>query len=232
MTSDKKQKAEARALARDAGISYAAARRRLREVNASEVPERDPNELVGAGLQACCDGLVGDPIKTPEEGWAADLYELDLPRQLEDPVVVELVLDLGTIDLHVEEEYEGVMQACDGTVQGVLVVGGYLPKGDAYALEGHDDVTVTDPDWNRHYASVETRCGVGVEFQAMVDVAAESVEDLEISAVTQHGLGGREHRPRRPGSLAAMGESPHLASSEPDIRKPYLERMWRDSSRR
>ncbi len=187
MTSNKKQKAEARALAREAGISYAAARRRLKEVDTPEVPEGDPDELVGAGLQACCDELVGDSIKTPEEDWAADLYELDLPSQLEDPAVAELVLDLGTIDLHVEEDDEGGMQACDGTVQGVLVVDGYLSKADTYALDGQDGITVTDPDWNSHYASVETRCGVGVEFQAMVDPAAESVEDLEISAVTQHG---------------------------------------------
>jgi hypothetical protein len=183
MTREKKAKAAARALKASTGLSYIAARRMTSGPGDDEPQHSIPSieELLEPYLLGVCDGLADEPIDS--------LGDIEIPGflQISEATVSALQINTLTIDVQVIEEYEGGTQVCTVFAEADLVVEGLMFKSDASAWVESGFVKIIDFDHNRHYARVIVAAGqaIEVEFDAIVTLDAESVDDVNFVKATQ-----------------------------------------------
>jgi len=90
---------------------------------------------------------------------------------LGDPSVIQIdqVLELNAEEVYIE--FHTVYEAN---------IFGFLLRVDAYGLEEDSDVSVTDIDWNGHYAEVEATVNLEVRLGAIYDRDEKDIVSLEV----------------------------------------------------
>lgn len=196
MTKDKKAKKAARALSKSTGVSYTAAKRAISSMGStgpggrSGSRARTTEELIGAGIGAVCDRLVGEAVRfRGNQHLPGTWVDIDLPPGLHEPLVHQLDIDKSTVQVHVAEVYEGGTEACNVVAEGMITVEALMAKPDAIVSANRSLVTVIDADFDHDHSSVVTSVAIEAEFEAIVNPAYESVEDLAFTGATQLAAG-------------------------------------------
>lgn len=212
MTKNKKAKRVARSLGKTAGLSYTAARRATANggagaggsgggaggfdggVDAPDEGEWDGFEpisltdLVRSCSQGECDRLIGDCIRPRGDHSSAGIsVDFDLPDDVLDPSVHQIDMDESTVEVQIEEEFEGGTLACTVTAAGTLTVEGLMLKADAYTSEASELVEIFEADFNEHYSTVIFRVDVEATFLAIVNPDYEGVEDFRFDGAIAAG---------------------------------------------
>ena len=107
--------------------------------------------------------------------------DLDLPAQASDAEIIEMRADTSTRELYPVEEFEGGTEIVHVEAQARVAIRVLVRNEDLPALGAH---SVLDPDVDDGWTQVRFDRQVIVEFDATVDVGAESAE-LEYAGATQ-----------------------------------------------
>jgi len=179
VTRNKKAKSAARAVKASTGMSYTAARRRTMDSEPANVA-LSREDLLAPYLQEACDGLAAESVDS--------LGNVELPSSLllEQADVDMISVDQSSVWVDVIEEYEGGTEVCCVFARADLLVEGLMLKGEAAMSASSGLVSITNPDYNRHYAAVvvEAPVEVQVEFDATITLDTESVEDFNFIGAT------------------------------------------------
>ena len=135
-------------------------------------PRPTADELITEAIDAACQRLAGDEI-APH--WAApgDVVA-DAFSDVENPTFVEVIPDLDSVSTHPAERFEGGTVIGEATVEATVSYDGYVFKSDLYG--DHSHWTITDPDWNKHYALVAGELEAELTFQFVLDNEEVDVE--------------------------------------------------------
>ncbi|WP_276822162.1 PIN domain-containing protein [Mycolicibacterium mageritense] len=144
-------------------------------------PELD--ELLRDRIEAACEDLVGEDIGAASEE-PATKFDIEIPM-VDNATVAEVMPDMSTLSVDVQEDFEGGTVIGEATVQAEVRFEGYATKADTYTEAG--DWTVTNFDWNDHYAAVEGEFEAEIDFRFVV--VNEDVETLEFAAARAYPKG-------------------------------------------
>lgn len=197
--------AQARQRADEQGVSFRTALAWIRSGQALQhqfaslaasfptVEELLRRELVGA-----CDKLTDEPVhRDGDDNYEVHGLNFDgvhLPDYVDETEIDVATPDLDTLVWDETEELDGT--TCLGTVRvhADVSFAGFMYRGDTYAHEG--EITVLEADWNERTSRVWFRRPVILEFEARVELGAESAELEFVSAIT-------DEYPVGPHSIAA-----------------------------
>lgn len=181
MTKNRKAKRAARAYSRAAGVSYTAATR------ATDFKPKSLSELIAGAPQGVCDRLIGKDICGASEPRDGLVLDLDLPRGSSEPSVHEFRMDDASTTIQVDEEIEGGTLVCNVVTTGTLTVQVLMAKGDAVMASEAGQVSIYDPDFNRHYSAALFDVEVEATFHAILNPEYEGVEDFRLDGMTVFG---------------------------------------------
>lgn len=199
----------ARAKARAEGINYTTALRQLlaeqsaaastdapqRQIDEPDDPNSEPEwpedvyewpttaQLIDRHL----DGPMLEDIGllhpgAPDRTFPSEVFmDLDLPEQANDAEIIEMHVDTSTRELHPVEEFEGGTEIVHVQAEAEVAIRALVRNEDLPALSAH---SVLYPDVDDGWTQVRFDRQVIVEFDATVDVGAESAE-LEYAGATQ-----------------------------------------------
>ncbi len=187
MTKNKKPKKDARALSQTAGIKYTAALRVManaQTVDDWEVEPKSLEELLAGGPQGACSNLIGDQIAAPG---SHSIIEMDMPAGMYDPTVQSFDIPDHTIDVQVDEEFDGGTQACSGAATGTMRVHVVMSNEDAEAAIAAGRATYEE-QWSDSETAVTIEVEVDVAFGAIVNPGYESVEDVTLDGIEVFGV--------------------------------------------
>ena len=118
----------------------------------------------------------------PERTYPSDVFmDVDLPDQASDAEIIEMHVDTSTRDLYPVEEYEGGTEIVHVEAQAAVAIRALVRTEDLPSLGAH---SVLEPDIDEGWTQVRFDRRVVVEFDATVDVGAETAE-LEYAGATQ-----------------------------------------------
>lgn len=135
-------------------------------------------DLVRSSLQGACDRLIGEPISYRGDTGAGMSVDAEFPIDVTEPTVGGLDPDENTVEVQIDEEYEGGTLACNVTANAVLSIEALMSKASAYASAENGLVRIFDAEFNDHYASVIFDINVELTFLGILNPEYESVEDL------------------------------------------------------
>lgn len=107
--------------------------------------------------------------------------DVDLPEQASDAEIIEMHVDTASRELQPVEEFDGGTEILHVEAQAEVAIRALVRNEDLPALGAH---VVLDPDVDDGWTQVRFDRQVIVEFDATVDVGAESAE-LEYAGAKQ-----------------------------------------------
>ncbi|MEU1762873.1 hypothetical protein [Micromonospora sp. NPDC005652] len=193
------QYAEARRRADEDGVSFRTALANLRSGQAlqnqfaglaASLPSVE--DLLRQELVLVCDRLVDEPVHRDGvdnfEVHGLNFDDVHMPHYVDEIEIEEAIPDLDSLNWDEAEELDGTTYLGTVRVHADISFTGFMHRGEAYSHEG--EITILQADWNERTSRVSFQRSVILEFEARVEIGAESVELEFVSAITdEHAVG-------------------------------------------
>lgn len=137
----------------------------------AERPSRD--ELLREHIEAACDLLIGEEIGSSYDG-PGRRFEYEIP-DVENATVTAVIPDLSSMSTDVHERFDGDTVIGAVSVEAEILYDGYVTKADA-VYAANRTWSITDGDWNDHYALVEGALQAELNYQFFLNNGDVSLE--------------------------------------------------------
>ncbi|MFI7578435.1 hypothetical protein [Micromonospora sp. NPDC049497] len=187
------QYAEARRRADEERVSFRAA---LADVRSGQALQNQFASLAAAlpsvedllrrELVSVCDRLVDEPVHRDGDDYfevhGLNFDDVHVPYYVDQVEIDEAMPDLDSLDWDEAEELDDTTYLGTVRVHADVSFTGFMHRGEAYSHEG--EITILQADWNERTSRVSFQRSVVLEFEARIEIGAESAELEFVSAIT------------------------------------------------